>query len=106
MNLSFHHKTAAKSTLSPAFRAGLIMGISVGLAFAQGNSPFAQAAQKGATEAVAIVKWVGIIMCVICGIAVMAGGPGAMAKIGGLLLGLVLALFASPIVTWVNGLGS
>jgi type IV secretory pathway VirB2 component (pilin) len=86
-----------------AFRAGLVMGISAGLTFAQ-SSPFGQAAQGVATEAISIVKWIGIVLCIICGIAVMVGGPGAMAKIGGLLMGLVLALFASPIVNWVQSL--
>jgi type IV secretory pathway VirB2 component (pilin) len=86
-----------------AFRAGLVMGISAGLTFAQ-SSPFGQAAQGTALEAISIVKWIGIIACIICGFAIMAGGPGAMAKIGGLLLGLVLALFASPIVGWVQSL--
>jgi type IV secretory pathway VirB2 component (pilin) len=92
-----------KLTFSRAFRAGLVMGISTGLTFAQ-SSPFGQAAQGTALEAVAIAKWVGIVLCIVCGFAVMAGGPGAMAKIGGLLLGLVLALFASPIVNWVQSL--
>ena len=79
------------------------MGMSAGLTFAQ-NSPFGHATQGAALEAISIAKWVGIVLCIICGFAVMAGGPGAMAKIGGLLLGLVLALFASPIVNWVQSL--
>jgi type IV secretory pathway VirB2 component (pilin) len=90
-------------TFSRAFRAGLLMGISTGLTFAQ-SSPFGQAAQGSAIEMVAIAKWVGIILCIICGFAIMAGGPGAMAKMGGLVLGLVLALFAAPIVSWVQSL--
>jgi type IV secretory pathway VirB2 component (pilin) len=97
MNLFFRNK------FSPAFRVGLVMGLSAGLTFAQ-MSPFGQAAQGTALEAIAIARWVGILLCIICGFAVMMGGPGAMAKIGGLLLGLVLALFASPIVNWVQSL--
>jgi formate/nitrite transporter FocA (FNT family) len=104
---AIHHKREENKTMkvsfSAAFRAGLVMGISAGLTFAQ-SSPFGQAAQGGATEMIAIAKWIGIILCIICGFAVMAGGPGAMAKIGGLVLGLVLALFAGPIVTWVQSL--
>ena len=53
---------------------------------------------------IAIAKWVGIILCIICGIGLMAGGPGTIAKVSGLLLGLIFALFASPIVTWVQSL--
>ena len=39
-----------------------------------------------------------------CGIGLIAGGPGTVAKVSGLLLGLVFALFASPIITWVQAL--
>src|SRR3954467_7489725 len=73
------------------------------LAFAQ-TSSFGTAAQGIATEMIAIAKWVGIILCIICGIGLMAGGPGTVAKVSGLLLGLVFALFASPIITWVQAL--
>jgi len=45
-----------------------------------------------------------IILCIICSIGLMAGGPGTVAKVSGLLLGLVFALFASPIITWVQTL--
>lgn len=73
------------------------------LACAQ-TSAFGQAAQGIATEMIAIAKWVGIILCIICGIGLMAGGPGTIAKVSGLLLGLIFALFASPIITWVQAL--
>ena len=53
---------------------------------------------------IAIAKWVGIILCIICGIGLMAGGPGTIAKVSGLILGLIFALFASPIITWVQAL--
>ncbi len=82
---------------------GLLFGLTATLAFAQ-TSSFGQAAQGIATEMIAIAKWVGIILCIICGIGLMAGGPGTVAKVSGLLLGLVFALFASPIITWVQAL--
>jgi type IV secretory pathway VirB2 component (pilin) len=81
----------------------LLFGVTATLAFAQ-TSSFGQAAQGIATEMIAIAKWVGIILCIICGIGLMAGGPGTIAKISGLILGLVFALFASPIITWVQAL--
>jgi hypothetical protein len=37
---------------------------------------------------IAIAKWVGIILCIICGIGLMAGSPGTVAKVSGLILGL------------------
>jgi len=43
---------------------------------------------------IAIAKWVGIILCIICGIGLMAGAPGTIAKVLGLFLGLIFALFA------------
>jgi len=80
-----------------------LLGLTATLAFAQ-TSSFGQAAQGIATEMIAIAKWVGIILCIICGIGLMAGGPGTVAKVSGLILGLVFALFASPIITWVQAL--
>ena len=85
-----------------ALLAGLF-GLSVALASAQ-TSSFGQAAQGIATEMIAIAKWVGIILCIICGVGLMAGGPGTIAKVSGLVLGLIFALFASPIITWVQAL--
>jgi type IV secretory pathway VirB2 component (pilin) len=81
----------------------LLLGATAALAFAQSSS-FGQAAQGIAQEMIAIAKWVGIILCIICGIGLMAGGPGTIAKVSGLLLGLIFALFASPIITWVQSL--
>src|SRR5581483_45043 len=81
----------------------LLFGLTATLAFAQ-TSSFGQAAQGIATEMIAIAKWVGIILCIICGIGLMAGGPGTIAKVSGLVLGLIFALFASPIITWVQAL--
>jgi type IV secretory pathway VirB2 component (pilin) len=81
----------------------LLIGLTATLAFAQSSS-FGRAAQGMAVEMIAIAKWLGIILCIICGIGMMAGGPGTVAKMSGLLLGLVLALFASPIVSWVQAL--
>ncbi len=82
---------------------GLVFALTATLAFAQSSS-FGQAAQGIAQEMIAIAKWVGIILCIICGIGLMAGGPGTIAKVSGLLLGLIFALFASPIITWVQSL--
>lgn len=86
-----------------AARWALAFGLTAAVAFAQ-TSSFGTAAQGVATEMIAIAKWVGIILCIICGIGLMAGGPGTIAKVSGLMLGLVFALFASPIVTWVQSL--
>ena len=95
------HKTIRLSR-RVAYTAALL-GLTATLAFAQ-TSSFGQAAQGIATEMIAIAKWLGIILCIICGIGLMAGGPGTIAKVSGLLLGLVFALFASPIITWVQAL--
>ena len=81
----------------------LLLGLTTALAFAQSSS-FGQAAQGFAQEMIAIAKWIGIILCIICGIGLMAGGPGTIAKVSGLFLGLIFALFASPIITWVQSL--
>ena len=96
-------KNSLARTLPKAMQLGLMLGLSATLAFAQ-TSSFGQAAQGIATEMIAIAKWVGIILCIVCGIGLMAGGPGTIAKVSGLLLGLVFALFASPIITWVQAL--
>src|SRR3954447_8853289 len=82
---------------------GAMVALTATVAFAQ-TSSFGQAAQGIATEMIAIAKWVGIILCIICGIGLMAGGPGTIAKDSGLLLGLVFALFAAPLITWVQAL--
>ena len=89
--------------LPKALHWGLLIGFTATVAFAQ-TSSFGQEAQGIATEMIAIATWVGIILCIICGIGLMAGGPGTVAKVSGLLLGLVFALFASPIITWVQAL--
>jgi type IV secretory pathway VirB2 component (pilin) len=81
----------------------VLFGLTTTLAFAQ-TSSFGQAAQGIAIEMIAIAKWIGIILCIICGLCLMAGGPGTIAKVSSLLLGLVFALFAAPIVTWVQEL--
>lgn len=81
----------------------LVLAGTAVLAFAQ-TSSFGQAAQGIATEMIAIAKWVGIILCIICGIGLMAGGPGTITKVSGLVLGLIFALFASPIITWIQAL--
>ena len=83
--------------------SAILLGLTATLAFAQ-TSSFGQAAEGIANEMIAIAKWVGIILCIICGIGLMAGGPGTIAKVSGLLLGLIFALFASPIITWIQAL--
>jgi type IV secretory pathway VirB2 component (pilin) len=103
LNRSFIMKKPAHLLLARVVPWLLTLGMSATLAFAQ-TSSFGQAAQGIATEMIAIAKWVGIILCIICGIGLMAGGPGTVAKVSGLLLGLVFALFASPIITWVQAL--
>lgn len=92
------------ATIGKYFLAiALPMALCAVSAFAQ-TSSFGQAAQGIATEMISIAKWVGIILCIICGIGLMAGGPGTIAKVSGLFLGLIFALFASPIITWVQAL--
>ena len=85
-----------------AVQYALLFGLTAAVAF--GQSSFTTAAQGIATEMIAIAKWVGIILCIVCGIGLMAGGPGVIAKVSGLLLGLIFALFASPIISWIQGL--
>lgn len=82
---------------------GGMLALTAVCCFAQ-TSSFGQAAQGIATEMIAIAKWIGIILCIICGIGLMAGGPGVIAKCSGLFLGLIFALFASPIIGWVQSL--
>jgi type IV secretory pathway VirB2 component (pilin) len=91
------------SALTASLKWLLLIGASAAIAFAQSSS-FSQAAQGIAQEMISIAKWVGIILCIICGIGLMAGGPGTIAKVSGLFLGLIFALFASPIITWIQGL--
>jgi len=96
-------KKTIGALLPKALHWGLLLGLTATLAFAQ-TSSFGQAAQGIAVEMIAIAKWVGIILCIICGIGLMAGGPGTVAKVSGLVLGLIFALFASPIINWVQAL--
>lgn len=83
-----------------------LLGLTATVCFAQA-SPFGQVAQGVSTEAVAIVKWVGIIICIIAGLSMAGGGSHGShmgAKITGIVIGLTFALFANPIVTWVQSL--
>ena len=82
-------------TLPKAMQWGLILGFTATLVFPQ-TSSFGQAAQGIATEMIAIAKWVGIILCIICGIGLMAGGPGSVAKVSGLILGRCSLLLPRP----------
>lgn len=78
-----------------------LFALAAGCCFAQ-TSSFGQAAQGIAQEMIFIAKWIGIIMCIICGFGLMAGGPGVIAKITGVFIGLIFALFATPIVSWIQ----
>lgn len=95
-----------RPTVAATSRLLFLLAIGALGAFAQ-NSAFGQAAQGIAQEMVQIAKWLGIIVCIICGFSMAFGGghgAGMAGKITGLLLGLVLALFAQPIVNWVQAL--
>ena len=81
----------------------LIFGLTAMAALAQ-TSSFGQAAQGIAQEMISIAKWVGIILCIACGIGIYAGGHGAAGKVAGLFVGLVFALFPAQIVSWVQSL--
>jgi type IV secretory pathway VirB2 component (pilin) len=81
----------------------LLFALSSAVACAQ-SSAFGQAAQGIATEMISIAKWVGIILCIACGIGIYAGGHGAVGKVAGLFIGLVFALFPAQIVSWVQSL--
>jgi len=101
MNRHFY-RTLARAIL----RCLPALALTATLAFAQSSS-FGQAAQGIATEMIAIAKWVGIILCIVCGFGLMGGGghgAGTIGKVTGLLIGLVFALFATPIVSWVQSL--
>ncbi len=94
----------AKSLMShPLTRLASIAMVCAAVAFAQA-SPLGQVVQGAATEAVAVVKWVGIAIVCIAGSMIAFGGPGGVARVVGLVFGLGLALFAQPMVTWVQGL--
>jgi hypothetical protein len=54
------------SALASSVKWVLLIGTTTELAFAQSSS-FSQAAQGIAQEMIAIAKWVGIILCIICG---------------------------------------
>ena len=103
------HRRLTLSYLRPYISAKTIGNVAALMAFtavacfAQ-TSSFGTATQGFATEMVAIAKWVGIMLVVGCGLAIAAGGHGAMAKGAGLLAGLALALFAAPMVAWVQSL--
>lgn len=91
---------------SQAVQSSLLLGLTATLCFAQ-SSPFGQVAQGVSQEAIAIVKWVGIIICIVAGVTMMGGGSHGShmgAKVSGIIIGLTFALFATPIVTWVQSL--
>jgi hypothetical protein len=51
-----------------------------------------------------MAPWFGLTLCVLCGLALIAGGPGGSEKMCGLLLGLFMALLSAPIGIWVQSL--
>lgn len=83
----------------------LLFGVSAVCCCAQ-STALGQESQALALEVVAIARWIGIIMLVVCGIGVMAGGAHMVGKIGGALVGLILALGAPSIVSWVQAHGA
>lgn len=89
--------------INPVIRTVAPLLLCTACAFAQ-TSSFGQAAQGIATEMIFVAKWVGIILCIVCGITLMAGEHHTVPKVIGLAVGLIFALFASPIVTWVQSL--
>lgn len=78
------------------------------LVFAAGamaqSSSFGMAAQGIAMEMVSIARWIGVIIVVLAGIGIAAGEHHTHSKIFGLVFGLCLALFAQPLVTWLQAL--
>jgi hypothetical protein len=69
------------------------------------NDPFNRTAQGVATSAIALARWIGIIAMIGFGFSIMASHDrGIMGRMGGVFAGLIFALFANPIVTWVQGL--
>ena len=84
---------------------GLMLGVSAACCYAQSTS-IGVAAQGVANEMVAIARWVGIILLIICGLACMAGGTHMAGKIGGAILGLIIALSAPSLVAWIQSHGA
>jgi type IV secretory pathway VirB2 component (pilin) len=82
-------------------RFALSFGLCAAVAFAQ-NSSFTAASGSIASEAVTIAKDLGIVLTIVCGLSMMAGGAHMASKISGLVIGLVFALGASPIVSWIS----
>ena len=90
---------------SQAVQSLLLLGLTATLCFAQA-SPFGQVAQGVAVEVV-VSNGSALSSPWLFGLSLAGGGShGAHmgAKITGLLIGLTLALFASPIVNWVQSL--
>lgn len=85
------------------FKTVSVFALAATVAFAQ--MPGVATASGIATGMADIAKWIGIILCIICGFGIAAGGPGAIAKVSGLVLGLIFAFFASPIINFLHTLG-
>ena len=81
-----------------------VFGLMATLAFAQ-QMPGLATANGIASGLQTIAKAVGIILCIVCGLSLASGGPGAIVKVSGLVLGLFLAFAASPIINWLSPLG-
>jgi hypothetical protein len=78
----------------------LSFGLCAAVAFAQ-QSSFTAAAAGITAEAVTIARDLGIVLTIVCGLSMMAGGAHMASKISGLVIGLVFALGAQPIVGWI-----
>jgi type IV secretory pathway VirB2 component (pilin) len=81
-------------------RFALSFGLCAAVAFAQ-QSSFSSTAAGITTEAVTIARDLGIVLTIVCGLSMMAGGAHMASKISGLVIGLVFALGAQPIVGWI-----
>lgn len=93
--------------MKTALKFVFMFGLMAALAFAQ-QSSFGRAAQGISVEMVAIARVVAVILAVYCGITLMSSdghGAGGIAKISGFFIGAVFALFANPIISFIQGIG-
>lgn len=81
-------------------RFALSFGLCAAVAFAQQSSFETVAAGVTATT-VTLARDLGVVLTIFCGLTMMAGGAHMAMKISGLIVGLVFALGAQPIVGWI-----
>jgi len=71
------------------------------IAMAQ-TSAFGQAAQGIATEVIATTKWIAIIVLIVAGLSIaFSHDHGVMGRLTTMLVALLIAIFAQPLVTWL-----